>query len=118
MNTKDTKKSQIKDKNNKKSKSNHSNYVVNSKQLNLDKIKTIINNDKRAEEKDVKNIPIEKKVFSIIKKITTKIESEVVKEFINYKLILKKFKKSNNNELKSKMNAFYYLLLNKLDKKI
>lgn len=89
-----------------------------SKILNLNKIKNIIYNDKEREN-NIKIIPIEKKIFSIIKKFTTKVESEVVKEFLNYKLILNNFKKnSKSNELKNKINAFYYILLNKLDKNL
>jgi hypothetical protein len=82
--------------------------------LNLNKIKNVIQNEKvETRNNNVKVVPIEKKLLLIMKKITTKIESELTKEIINYKLILNNFKKSDN--FQTKINAFYYTLLNKID---
>ena len=87
--------------------------------LNLNKIKNIVQNDKieTRNSDNIKIIPIEKKILLIAKKFTTKIESEIIKEFMNYKLILNKLKKSDG-DVKNKINAFYYLLLNKIDKNL
>jgi hypothetical protein len=86
--------------------------------LNLNKIKNVIQNEKveMRNNNNVKVIPIEKKLLLIMKKITTRIESELTKEIINYKLILNKFKKSDN--FQNNINAFYYTLLNKIDKSL
>ena len=81
--------------------------------LNLNKIKNVIQNEKVETRNNVKVVPIEKKLLLIMKKITTKLESELTKEIINYKLILNNFKKSDN--FQNKINAFYYTLLNKID---
>ena len=64
-----------------------------SSSLNLNKIKNIIRNDKVEESKNIKIVPIQKKIQSIIKKVTNNVESEIMKQFINYKLIIDHSKK-------------------------
>ena len=81
--------------------------------LNLNKIKNIIQKDKIKTSKTVKIVPIEKRIQLIIKKVTNNIESEILKQYINYKMILDNSKKKNNNV--NKIDAFYHLLLNKID---
>ena len=83
-----------------------------SSSLNLNKIKNIIRNDKVEESKNIRIVPIQKKIQSIIKKVTNNIESEIMKQYINYKLIIDNSKKKNNG---NKLNAFYHLILNNID---
>jgi hypothetical protein len=91
--------------------------------LNLDKIKNIvdtntsINSNDESTKTDIKNISL----YKIIKKINTKIQTELAKETINYLNLLKSYKKSNSNgdvgadDLKNKLSAIYYLILKKID---
>ena len=65
------------------------------------------------ESKNIRVVPIQKKIQSIIKKVTNNIESEIMKQFINYKLIIDHSKKKNNDV--NKLNAFYHLILNTID---
>ena len=64
--------------------------------------------------KKVKIIPIEKKLNIIIEKITNKLQSNLMKEYMNYILILEHSKKQNGS-YKDKINAFYYVILNKIE---
>jgi hypothetical protein len=82
--------------------------------LNFNKIKNIVNNVKTEARKKVKIVPIEKKINTIMEKITNKIQSEMMKEYINYKLILENSKKPNGSYI-HKVNAFYHVLLNKIE---
>lgn len=85
--------------------------------LNFNKIKNIINNVKTEARKKVKVVPIEKKINTIMEKITNKVQSEIMKEYINYKLILENSKKRNGSYI-HKVNAFYHVLLNKIESNI
>jgi len=85
--------------------------------LNLNKIKNIVNNVKTEARKKVKIIPIEKKINTIMEKITNKVQSEIMKEYINYKLILDNSKKRKDSYI-HKVNAFYHVLLNKIESNI
>ena len=85
--------------------------------LNLNKIKNIVNNVKIEARKKVKIVPIEKKINTIMEKITNKMQSEIMKEYINYKLILENSKKRNGSYI-HKVNAFYHVLLNKIESNI
>ena len=94
--------------------SSNANAVLSqsSSSLNLNKIKNIILNDKVEESKNIRIVPIQKKIQSIIKKVTNNIESEIMKQYINYKLIIDHSKKKNDV---NKLNAFYHLILNNID---
>ena len=85
--------------------------------LNLNKIKNIVNNVKTEARKKVKIVPIEKKINTIMEKITNKVQSEIMKEYINYKLILDNSKKRKDSYT-HKVNAFYHVLLNKIESNI
>ena len=85
--------------------------------LNLNKIKNIVNDVKTEARKKVKNVPIEKKINIIIEKITNKVQSEIMKEYINYKLILENSKKRKDSYI-HKVNAFYHVILNKIESNI
>ena len=85
--------------------------------LNLNKIKNVVNNVKTEARKKVKVVPIEKKINTIMEKITNKVQSEIMKEYINYKLILENSKKRNGSYM-HKVDAFYYVLLNKIESNI
>ncbi len=49
-----------------------------------------------------------------MEKITNKVQSEIMKEYINYKLVLENSKKQTGSYI-NKINAFYHILLNKID---
>jgi len=85
--------------------------------LNFNKIKNIVDNVKTEAHKKVKVAPIEKKINTIMEKITNKVQSEIMKEYINYKLILENSKKRNGSYI-HKVNAFYHVLLNKIESNI
>jgi hypothetical protein len=82
--------------------------------LNINKINNIVNNVKVKTNKKVKIIPIEKKLNIIIEKITNKLQLNLMKEYMNYILILEHSKKQNSS-YKDKINAFYYVILNKIE---
>jgi hypothetical protein len=82
--------------------------------LNLNKIKNIVNNVNTEAHKKIKPIPIEKKINTIMEKITNKIHSEMIKEYMNYIFILENSKKPNGSYI-HKVNAFYHVLLNKIE---
>ena len=50
----------------------------------------------------------------IIEKITNKLQSNLMKEYMNYILILE-HSKQQNGSYKDKINAFYYVILNKIE---
>ena len=52
-----------------------------------------------------------------MEKITNKVQSEIMKEYINYKLILENSKKQNGSYI-HKVNAFYHVILNKIESNI
>jgi hypothetical protein len=85
--------------------------------LNINKIKNIVDNVKTEARKKVKIVPIEKKINTIMEKITNKVQSEIMKEYINYKLILENSKKRKDSYI-HKVNAFYHVLLNKIESNI
>ena len=85
--------------------------------LNLNKIKNIVIDVKTEARKKVKIVPIEKKINTIMEKITNKVQSEIMKEYINYKLILDNSKKRKDSYI-HKINAFYHVLLNKIESNI
>ena len=85
--------------------------------LNLNKIKNVVNNVNTEARKKVKVVPIEKKINTIMEKITNKVQSEIMKEYINYNLILENSKKRNGSYM-HKVNAFYHVLLNKIESNI
>ena len=52
-----------------------------------------------------------------MEKITNKVQSEFMKEYINYKLILENSNKHTGSYIHN-INAFYHILLNKIDSKL
>ena len=88
--------------------------------LNINKIKNIVSNDKKDARKKVKIVPIEKKINTIMEKITSKLQSEIMKEYMNYNLILENSKKSKkqNGSYINHIKAIYHVLLNKIDSKL
>jgi hypothetical protein len=91
----------------------HSTNSTRPSSLNLNKIKKVIDDDKLETSKKVKNVTVEERIQSIFKKIRTNIESEFMKQVINYKMILTNTKK-NNNEV-NKVEAFSHLILNNIE---
>lgn len=102
--------------------------------LNFDKINNIVklntmnesNELNKKNIKNIKNISLEKKISLILKRINIKIQTEFAKETMNYMNILKSSKKPISNDdddddgddFKHKLSAIYYLILNKIDKKL
>ena len=85
--------------------------------LNINKIKNVVNNVKTEIFNNTKIIPIEKKINIIIEKVTNKLQSELMKEYMNYTLILEN-STNQNGSYTDKLNAFYHILLNKIDSKL
>ena len=85
--------------------------------LNISKIKNIVSTVKMDARKKIKIVPIEKKINTIMEKITNKLQSELMKEYMNYTLILENSKKQNGFHL-NHIKAIYHVLLNKLDSKL
>ena len=52
-----------------------------------------------------------------MEKITNKLQSELMKEYMNYTLILENSKKQNGFRL-NHIKAIYHVILNKLDSKL
>jgi succinylglutamate desuccinylase len=86
--------------------------------LNLNKIKNIIQKYEK-EVSSLKKISIHKKLNNIIKKITKKIKVEITKDVVNYGNILETYSsKKTNKNVNDLLNAFYHLVLNKINSKI
>ena len=85
--------------------------------LNINKIKNIVNNVNAEIRDKVKVVPIEKRISVIIEKFTNKLQSEIMKEYMNYTLILENSSKQKKCYT-DKINAFYHILLNKIDSKL
>jgi hypothetical protein len=64
--------------------------------------------------KKVKKVPIKKKITIIIEKITNKLQSELMKEYMNYILVLENNSKKQGSYV-DKINAFYHVILNKIE---
>ena len=91
--------------------------------LNVNKIKNIIEKTKNENRDCEKSVSIQNKIHTIIKKINNKIKAEVVKELMEYETIVENETKKNideddENEIETKMNAFYHYILNKINSKI
>jgi hypothetical protein len=93
--------------------------------LNMNKIKTIIEKTKNENTGCEKGTSIQDKIQRIIKKINNKIKTEVVKELMEYESILENETKKKkgadadiNDEIESNMHAFYHFVLNKINSKI
>ena len=86
--------------------------------LNFNKIKNIIQKYEK-EVSSLKKISIHKKLNNIIKKITKKIKVEITKDVVNYGNILETYSsKKTNKNVNDLLNAFYHLVLNKINSKI
>ena len=83
--------------------------------LNLNKIKNIVNAVKMETHKKIKKVPIKKKINIIIDKITNKLQSELMKEYMNYILVLENNSKKQKGSYVDKLNAFYHVILNKIE---
>ena len=120
VNRKDKDKDQDKDKDKDNENKNESSF---KSKLNLDKIKSIIDKNctiSGSNKTNLKNISLNKKIYSIFQKINTKIQTEIAKETMEYVNILQSSKKSNSNgnDFNSTLSAIYYLILNKIDDKL
>ena len=83
--------------------------------LNLNKINNIVNAVKMETHKKIKKVPIKKKINIIIDKITNKLQSELMKEYMNYILVLENNSKKQKGSYVDKLNAFYHVILNKIE---
>ena len=83
--------------------------------LDLNKIKNIVNTVKMETHKKIKKVPIKKKINIIIEKITNKLQSELMKEYMNYILVLENNSKKQKGSYVDKLNAFYHVILNKIE---
>ena len=97
--------------------SNESNNEPNKKYIkNTKNTKNIKNIKNSKNTKNTKNISLDKQISLILRRVSTKIETELAKETMNYVNILKSSKKSNGNDnhLINNLSAIYHLILNKM----
>ena len=68
---------------------------------------------------NLKKISIHEKLNNVIKKVTKKIKVEITKDVVNYGNILETYSsKKTNKNVNDLLNAFYHLVLNKINSKI